>query len=430
MTVSNRSLARMADILVFAFPVLILCVPRGAGVFIAGVCTLLLLRARHLGQAWREHTQVLVPLIVSVVAFLAVFLASKIYHETPWNVLDNPSRMLLAVFCCWMVVHAAPNPGRLWTGITVGLLGALLIVCYQFVVMQDARPAAWVQPIAFANMVAALALVGFARPGNDARSHLLAWLNIFCAVPILILNGTRGGMVAMALTLFPLLLVRSRHFSTRMLLATCAGIVVLAGAAYSFPGSPLPERMERAITEVRQFEQGNSESSVGARLQMWEIGMRYFADHPVSGVGVGQFSKILHAAPYCEHRTESMVCILEHAHNDIVETAATTGLPGLLVFLGVFLVPALSFWRMMRSCHIARNRRGESLASAGLAVILASLISGLTQVTLAHQANVVFYAGITGLLLGLAARETAAIRGCDAKTTKSRDSSVSMAGST
>ena len=41
---------------------------------------------------------------------------------------------------------------------------------------------------------------------------------------------------------------------------------------------------------------------------------------------------------------------------------------------------------------------------------MASLISGLTQVTLAHQANIVFYAGLIGMLLGLAGREARAAR--------------------
>ena len=52
------------------------------------------------------------------------------------------------------------------------------------------------------------------------------------------------------------------------------------------------------------------------------------------------------------------------------------------------------------------NADGYHLAGAGLGVVMTSLICGLTQVTTAHQANVVFYAGLIGLLLGLASRAT------------------------
>lgn len=407
---SKNRLSTIADVLVFAFPILVLCVPRGAGVFLAGVGVLLLVGWRGLGRDWRQFSSVLMPLSLTVLAFLVVYLVSKFYHHTPWNVIDNPSRMLLAILTCWLIVRAGPKAEWLWAGITVGLAGALLIVTYQFLALHDSRPAAWVQPIAFANMVAALALVGFTRPGGDFRSHAHAWINVLCAVPILIMNGTRGGMMAMLITLFPLLLIRYRRFSLRMFLAACAGIAALVVALYVVPGSPVASRVNQAVQEVQQFERGNAESSVGARLQMWGIGLRYFVEHPWTGMGVGQFARVLKAAPYCEQRAESVVCVLEHAHNDIVEAAATTGGPGLLALLALFLVPGALFWRALRTCRAADNERGESLAAGGLAVVMASLISGLTQVTLAHQANVVFYAGVTGLLLGLAAREALAER--------------------
>jgi len=406
----------MADALVFAFPILILCVPRGAGVFLAGVGILLLLGWRGLGREWRHHARVLVPLTLSVLAFLAVYLASKFYHHTPWNVIDNPSRALLSVFTCWMIVRTAPNPDRLWDGITVGLVGALGIVLFQYFVEGNGRPSAWVQPIAFANMVAALTLVGFVRPGDSHRSDAMAWINVLCALPILGMNETRGAMMAMLITMFPLLLVRYRRFGFRMFLASAAGIVVLVIGLYMVPGSPVAKRVDQAVSEAtRFFELGKVETSVGARLKMWQLGTDYFVEHPLMGAGVGQFAHILQASPYCKDQAlrtdgeeKQVVCVLEHAHNDIVEAASTTGLPGLLTLLGLFLVPAAIFASVMRVCRDRQNYRGISLAGAGLGVVMATLISGLTQVTLAHQANVVFYAGLIGLLLGFASCEARA----------------------
>lgn len=419
MTVSNNRLSTMADALVFAFPILILCVPRGAGVFLAGVVLLALLGWREMGRAWREQAGILVPLTVSVLAFMLVYVGSKLYFHTPWNVIDNPSRTLLAILTCWVIVRVAPNADRLWQGITFALAVALLIVFYQHFVQGNGRPSAFVQPIAFANMVAALALVGFARPGDSHRTDALAWLNIVCAVPILIMNETRGATVAMLVTMFPLLLVRYRRFGVKMFIASAIGIIALTAGAYMLPGSPLAKRVDQAVTEARRFaEQDKVETSVGARLKMWQLGMAYFVDHPLMGAGVGQFAHILKGSQYCEQQAQQaeksdekrVVCVLEHAHNDIVESASTTGVPGLLTLLGLFLVPAALFRRVLRICNASHNYRGISLAGAGLGVVMASLISGLTQVTLAHQANIVFYAGLIGMLLGLAGREARAAR--------------------
>jgi len=411
MTDSNKLLSRMATVLVFAFPVLILCVPRGAGVFLAGIGVLALVGWRGMGQAWREHADVLKPLAIAVLAFMVVYVGSKLYFHTPWNVLDNPSRTLLAILTCWVIARTAPNPTRLWQGITVGLCLALLIVVWQRFALATERPSAFVQAIAFANMVAALALVGFARPGHSRAANAIAWFNIVCAVLILTLNGTRGSLLAMLVTLVPMLLVRYRRFSMRMFVVAAASIAVLGAAACIVPGSPVGKRVDEAVSEIRQFDKGDPESSIGARLMMWGAGMQYFASHPWTGIGVGQFARILQATPYCEQisdpvaRSHSIVCVLEHAHNDIVEAAATTGLPGLLTMLGLFLVPAALFVRALRISRTRGNAQGIHLAGAGLGVVMASMISGFTQVTTAHQANVVFYAGLIGLLLGMAGRE-------------------------
>lgn len=411
MTDSSKLLSRMATVLVFTFPVLILCVPRGAGVFLAGVGVLALLGWRGMGRAWREHAEVLTPLAIAVLAFMAVYVGSKLYFHTPWNVIDNPSRTLLAILTCWVIARTAPDPARLWQGITVGLCLALLIVLWQKFYLGAERPSAFVQAIAFASMVAALALVGFARPGHNRTANVIAWFNIVCALLILMLNGTRGALLAMLVTLMPMLLVRYRRFSIRMFVVAVVSVAVLGAVAYVMPGSPLGKRVDEVVSEVRQFDQGSPESSIGARLMMWGAGAQYFASHPWTGVGVGQFARIVQATPYCAQiddpvrRSQSIVCILEHAHNDIVEAAATTGLPGLLTMLGLFLVPAALFVRTFRRSRAMGNAQGIHLAGAGLGVVMASLISGFTQVTTAHQANVVFYAGLIGLLLGMAGRE-------------------------
>jgi len=417
MTPSNNLLSRMATVLVFAFPVLILCVPRGAGVFLAGVGVLALLGWRGMGRAWREHADVLTPLAIAVLAFMAVYVGSKLYFHTPWNVLDNPSRTLLAILTCWVIVRTAPNPAWLWRGITAGLFLALLIVAYQKFGLAIDRPSAWIQAIAFANMVAALGLVGFARPGESRAAHAEAWINILLATMILMLNGTRGAVVAMLVTVVPMLLIRYRRFSIRMFAVAVAAVAVLAVGVYLVPDSPVSKRVDEAVTEIQQYRQGNIETSVGVRLKIWHIGLQYFSEHPWTGVGVGQFARILHASEFCQ-KTQSLACVLEHAHNDMVEAASTTGIPGLITLLGLFLVPAALYARAMRASRAGSNSQGVSLGGAGLGVVLASLISGLTQVTTAHQANVVFYAGLVGMLLGLAGREAHAARRAGAGATK------------
>ncbi len=390
--------------IVLFFPILLLCVPRGAGVFLGAVLLCALLAGRGLWQTWQAYRAEMRPLGLAILAVLAVLLFSKVHFGLPWDLMDNPSRLLLALLAFLVVAYARPDPAGLWRGITIALAGSLVVVLFQRFGLDLERPAAWTQPIAFANMVAAFGLIGFVRPGVSREDHIEAWLCIVLASVVLILNGTRGAWLAMSIPVFPLLFVRYPALRPAKFMAASMAIAVLAVALYAVPGGPVAGRLNRAGEEIQQFESGNVNSSVGARLALWGIAIDTFRAHPLLGIGVGQFAAVAKTSRYCEEAEEKpSVCIIEHAHSDVFEAASTTGLPGLLALLGIFLVPGWLFGRLYTACRRAGSLAGERLAAAGLAVVVASLISGLTQVTMAHQANVVFYAGIVGLLLGLAA---------------------------
>lgn len=393
--------AAFADALVFAFPILLLCVPRGAGVLLGCVVLLALAQARGMGRTWSANRSVLAPLTITVFAFLLVYLASRTYFHTHWDVLDNPSRALLAILTCWVFMHTAPQPRMLWHGISWALFVALGIVCYQRFFQGELRPSAWIQAIAFANMVAAFGLIGFVRPGQGRRTHAIAWCNLFCALLILTVNGTRSALLALFVMMIPMLLFRYGRLGKRALAISLIMVAGLAVLSYYVPDSPVKDRVDLVRSDIQQFTRGNAGTSIGARLKAWEIAMDSIARHPLMGVGVGQFARALHAAPYCQHVT-IQPCDLEHAHNDMLEAAATTGVPGLVVVLALFLVPAILFWRMLRVCRTRQDALGVSLSGAGIGMAAATMICGLTQVTMAHQANMVFYSGTVGLLLALA----------------------------
>ena len=401
MTFRATKLATFGSALVLAFPILLLCVPRGAGIFLAAVVVLALCAGHGMTKTWGTYRELLYPVGLAVLALIVVYLGSKLYFGTPWDVIDNPSRILLALLACLVVMRTAPDPRAIWHGITIALVVSLVIVAIQRYALGEDRPSAWTQAIAFANMVAALGLVGFAQPGSSRCAHALAWANLSLAAAILILNGTRGATLAMLLTAIPLLFVRYRGLSSARFFAAIALVAALGTGLYMIPHSPVAQKIDEVRSNIGRFEKGDAETSVGARLKMWRIAAESITRHPWMGVGIGQFARILHASDFCEG-SKSEVCNMEHAHNDVLESAATTGLPGMLALLGIFLIPGALFLRTLRLCCSHDNALGVSLSAAGLGVVMASLISGLTQVTMAHQANIVFYAGAIGLLLGLA----------------------------
>jgi O-antigen ligase len=402
MTLSATRLRAWVGGIALLFPFLLLCVPRGAGIFLGATVLGVAVAGRGLGPAWRLFWSELRPLIFAILAVLAVVLFSCWHFGLTWNWMDNPSRLLIAVLIGVLVVCARPDPGWLWRGINGALFSVLAIVAFQRWSLGDMRPSAWVQPIAFANMVAALGLIGFIRPGVTWRTHAAAWLTVGLASAVLALNGTRGGLLALLVPMPVLLFVRHPSLKGPKFVVAISGLVLVVAALYAVVDGKGGGRFAQVESEIQQFHKGSVDTSVGARLALWGIAIDTVLAKPWVGTGVGQFHTAVKTSRYCVNPADHPeVCRLGHAHDDMLEAAATMGLPGLIAVLAIFLVPGWLFAKFRRICRQAGNRLGERLAISGMAVVVASLISGLTQVTMAHQANAVFYAGITGLLLGL-----------------------------
>ena len=103
--------------------------------------------------------------------------------------------------------------------------------------------------------------------------------------------------------------------------------------------------------------------SVVIHLELWRAGLRIVRDHPLAGVGIGQFKSVV--GQYSSDKRLSWL-----AHNTYLEIASEMGVPGLLLLLGVF---GFSF-RSLGEARESAGREGDALlravalgAQAGLA---------------------------------------------------------------
>ncbi|HYF64729.1 MAG TPA: O-antigen ligase family protein, partial [Herpetosiphonaceae bacterium] len=164
-----------------------------------------------------------------------------------------------------------------------------------------------------------------------------------------------GAAVLLALSLLP-----------RRWWFTALTVVVLGGAlAYStFNG---PERLDVG---------GDSSS---ARLSIWRSAAAMLADHPLAGVGMGQFYYYFNpevGGTYIEEqlRDDPAESKTAHPHNLILDLLLRVGLLGALAFAALIGRTAWRGWRIWRSGH------GERwLALAALAALGVGLLHGLVD---------------------------------------------------
>ena len=83
------------------------------------------------------------------------------------------------------------------------------------------------------------------------------------------------------------------------------------------------------------------------------------------------------------------------------------GIPGLLLIVALYLLPASHFLRIIIAQRLTIPKGS---AWAGLVLILVYVLSGITQSMFAHALTTTLYV-LVGLLLGMALRENPSVSG-------------------
>lgn len=76
----------------------------------------------------------------------------------------------------------------------------------------------------------------------------------------------------------------------------------------------------------------SDQEAVQNRLVVWRAGLKIIEEHPLSGIGLGNFKAMVEHFEHSGLRVESL------AHNTYIQLAADLGLPGLVLFLALFIV--------------------------------------------------------------------------------------------
>lgn len=143
----------------------------------------------------------------------------------------------------------------------------------------------------------------------------------------------------------------------RLLVAGGLGAVcgVAGWAWFAGPDDPVAARL-RSLVAARDAD---GRLSDGGRTMIWRLTARMIADHPLAGVGAGNFPIRLpeyHAAPEADMaalHTDTW----SRPHNDFLHVAAEKGLPGLAAFTGMFAAALVSIVATMRRPASVRDGR-------------------------------------------------------------------------
>ena len=206
-------------------------------------------------------------------------------------------------------------------------------------------------------MVLALALAARALSASRPRAARLADGAISAAAALLVgLTFTRSAALGLAAGAAVLLSTVRPRSALLLAIAAAALLAVSPGA--------VRERLSSSF-DLR-------DDAAHDRVAMWTAGAAMIADRPFLGVGPGRVGYL-----YPVYRKEGFVdARVGHLHNNVVHTAAETGIPSALAYLALVALAAGAAWPLARDA----SRPGvQALARGALAVNAALFVAGLFE---------------------------------------------------
>lgn len=159
-----------------------------------------------------------------------------------------------------------------------------------------------------------------------------AWLTLALAIFMagcLVLTKSRSGVIGVVVGLFLLWVFSPRGKWPRWLWPTVAGVLGLGIISVAwFTGG-----LDREV-----FTQAGR--SLAFRAQYWQATTQLVADHPIGGVGLGQFG-----LNYPRYKLPEASEEISDPHNFLLETAALAGLPALLLLVGALVLIGSQLYR-------------------------------------------------------------------------------------
>jgi O-antigen ligase len=262
------------------------------------------------------------------------------------------------------------------------------------------RPSGSVNPMRYAvvALIMSVFLVNyrliFVRSGGLLNA--LAILGVGLSLLACFLTQTRGVWLATPILFLAYLFYLFKKGSARFLWVwVFVGLVSIFAV---FQTDILQQRVDRTFHDLELYQQGDSNSSVGARLDMYEFSFSLFLQKPVFGHGLGVFKAKAQEARNSGllDGKSSAIGVVRTPHNEFFLALVERGIIGLLAVCMLFIIPCYIFYRA------AMDYRGKTISYfglSGLGMMIIFFVAGQTGTLFNHNVFTHFYILVTLLFV-------------------------------
>lgn len=303
-----------------------------------------------------------------IVAFIAWVALGVGWAQSASDVLTDASRFLLDFILLVIVFTATRDRARFGWLLAAFIVGVGLAAVYGIVVRPvDLAYAERLQStVGNPNELAAVLVAGatlatgvaIAMRGSPIR--VLAGLTALVAIVALVLTGSRGGVIALGVTLLAAVWFAGRWRGRAAVLVAALAISALT-AFFVFTPRDVQEHLLSATP-------GELNTSQEARATIWQVGAQMASDNLLTGVGSGNFDdvSIQYLLTPGAPRSDQIVDKAQSAHNMYLQTLCEQGILGLLLFLTILGFALRCSLRAARAFGSSGDLRMEVISRATL----------------------------------------------------------------
>jgi O-antigen ligase len=389
----TRSYALIFPCLLLLFPGTGLSTPVGAGLTEAALLIIAIAGFAHFRQIWGVPDRLSEPLkFFCVLWLLSVALEFFLIavHGFSASRLHSPLLRIAALISLVLMVEAAPKTRLFWYGIAMGCFSVLAIACYRKFYLNIERATGFHNPIHFGNFSLAMGLMALAAltqlKSTSSSFKIMLGLATLAGVLTSLFSGSRGGWLALLLIFIPLMSIsRDKKQMSFLVLFIGAGLVL----AYLLPETGVMARIESIAHDLTSYGQGNIETSIGMRLELFRSSFNVFLAHPFLGVG-DDFKFALDEMARLG-RPAAAGHSLNDTHNEVIYSLMRGGVFGFAQLLVLYIAPLLYFGKALRSRDNRENQALLASAAAGFVFVLITIDFGLTVNVFTRHIGKAFY---------------------------------------
>ena len=226
-----------------------------------------------------------------------------------------------------------------------------------------------------------LLLIEFFERKLLGKYYWLAGLAFCICSAGLVFNATRGAWLAVAIVSAVLLIYymfkSKRNLATSIIFITLISTILINN----------PKFMHRLDT-IDDFDKYQSNTE---RILMWQSAWNMFKDHPILGVGLGQYKENYQQKYISPEAKEPQ---LSHAHNNFLQMLAENGIVG---FVGFAIMFGYIVFKNLIDWFRTRNAYALMIVSATVCLLL----QGFTEYNVGNSAVIKMYWLVLGLLVVL-----------------------------